>query len=481
MKTWGRGKKIYFFLPGIIACFMVFLMPLADPSFAGSPVSGESTAFLGKLSESLAEISKAVKPSVVNISTTSTVTMKESPFNDPFFRRFFGDQFGGQAPERRFKTAALGSGVIVSSDGYILTNNHVVQDADEIKVIIEAGREFVGRVIGTDPKSDLAVVKIEATGLVAAAFGDSSRLKVGDVVIAIGNPFALSETVTMGIVSAVGRSQMGIAEYEDFIQTDAAINPGNSGGALVNAKGELVGINTAIFSTSGGYMGIGFAIPTAMAKSVMDSIILHGRVIRGWLGVTVQNLTPDIAKHFGLEGKKGSLITDVVKSGPADSAGLRRGDLVVAIKGNPVEDSTGLRNAVSQSAPGTTLQLKIIRGGDEKTLKVKLGELPEPVTEKAKSEHMNALQGIQVQDLTKEIRDELGIPETIEGVIVAAVAANSPSGDVLTRGDVIVEINRKPLKGTKNFMNLAAKLSSDESVLLLVYRNGGYIFLTITP
>jgi serine protease Do len=285
----------------------------------------------------------------------------------------------------------------------------------------------------------------------------------------------------MGIVSAVGRSHVGIAEYEDFIQTDAAINPGNSGGALVDTKGELVGINTAIFSTSGGYMGIGFAIPSGMAKSVMDSIILHGRVIRGWLGVTVQDLTPDLAKHFGLEGKKGSLVTDVVKGGPAEKAGLQRGDLVTAIGGNPVEDSTGLRNAVSQSAPGTVLKLTVIRSGKEKTMEVKLGELPEPVTAKAKSETTNALQGVQVQNLNQAIRDDLGIPETVTGVVVADVATDSPANEIVMEGDVIQEINRKPVKNTKEYVNVVSKLRSDESVLILVYRGGGYIFITIKP
>jgi serine protease Do len=477
-----RAWSLQFAILIIIACIITVSVPFtAGQCFARSPVPEKTTEFLGKLSDSLAEIAKAVKPSVVNISTTSTETRQESPFNDPFFRRFFGDQFGGNAPERQFKSSALGSGVIVTPDGYILTNNHMVENADTIKVILQDGRKFDGRVIGTDPKTDLAVVKIDASGLVAAVIGDSSILKVGDIVIAIGNPFALNETVTMGIVSAVGRSHVGIAEYEDFIQTDAAINPGNSGGALVNTKGELVGINTAIFSTSGGYMGIGFAIPSAMARSVMDSIIRHGRVIRGWLGVTVQDLTPELAKHFDLEGKKGSLVTDVVKGGPADSAGLRRGDLVTEIGGKRVEDSTELRNAVSQSAPGTSLKITVIRGNDEKTLKVKLGELPEQVSEKTKSETTNALQGIQVQDLNAAIRDQLGVPEKTEGVVVAGVDPNSPAAEIVFRGDVIAEINRKAVKNTKDFTKLVSKLGPKESVLLLVYRQGSYIFLTIKP
>jgi len=248
-------------------------------------ISHESINLLTKLSDALAEVAGAARPAVVNISTTSTVTMEDNPmgdmFNDPFFRHFFGDQFGHQGQKRKYKSSALGSGVIVSENGYILTNNHVVKGADEIKVILYDKREFKGRIIGTDPRTDLAVIKINAKGLPTLSLGDSGKLKTGDVVLAVGNPFGLNQTITMGIVSAVGRSNIGLADLEDFIQTDAAINPGNSGGALVNSRGELVGINTAIFSTSGGYMGIGFSVPSSMAKTVMDSIIKHGKVVRG--------------------------------------------------------------------------------------------------------------------------------------------------------------------------------------------------------
>jgi Do/DeqQ family serine protease len=294
-------------------------------------ISFDSVEMLNKLSKALSEVADAVRPAVVNISTTLIETVEENPFgdmfNDPFFRHFFGDQFGEghPGPKRQYKSSALGSGVIVSENGYILTNNHVVKGAQEIKVILFDKREFKGKVVGTDPRTDLAVVKINAKGLPTLSFGDSGKLKTGDVVLAVGNPFGLNQTITMGIVSAVGRSNIGLADFEDFIQTDAAINPGNSGGALVNGSGELVGINTAIFSTSGGYMGIGFAIPSDMAKTVMDSIIKCGKVIRGWLGVSIQNLTPEIAKSLGIKETEGALISGVENDSPAEKAGLQRG------------------------------------------------------------------------------------------------------------------------------------------------------------
>ncbi|HHN66010.1 MAG TPA: DegQ family serine endoprotease [Nitrospirae bacterium] len=441
-----------------------------------------ATDFLSKLSNSLSEVSSRVTPSVVNISTTMTVTAQETPFgelfNDPFFRRFFGTPFG---PEQKYRTTALGSGVIVSKDGYILTNNHVVKNAEKIKVILYDKRQYDARVIGTDPKTDLAVIKIDEKNLPAIKIGNSDRLRVGDVVLAIGNPFGLSHTVTMGIVSAVGRSNIGLADYEDFIQTDAAINPGNSGGALVNAKGELVGINTAIFSKSGGYMGIGFAIPSNMAKAVMESIIKYGKVIRGWLGVTIQNITPEIAKHLGIKANKGALVTDVVKGSPADSAGLKRGDLIVEYNGNPVNNTTELRNMVAQTRPGKIVELKIIRDGREITMTVTIGELPEKLAEAGTPAHENILKGVYVQNLTPQIREELSIPSDVQGVVVTNVDEDSPAYGILRRGDVITEVNRREIKDTKDFENALSGIGGNESVLLLVYRHGGYVYLTIKP
>ena len=465
-----------------IAFAILINLNIPKLSFAKEPtVSSEAMEFLGKLSDSLSEIVQATQQSVVNISTTMTVSSRRTPFGDlfedPFFRRFFGEGFG---PPKQFKSSALGSGVIINDDGYILTNNHVVKGADEIKVKLYDKREFKGQVIGTDSKTDLAVIKIDAKELPAIKIGDSDKLKVGDVVIAIGNPYALSHTITMGIVSAVGRSNVGIADYEDFIQTDAAINPGNSGGALVNTKGELVGINTAIFSTSGGYMGIGFAIPSSMAYTVMESIIQHGKVIRGWLGVTIQDLTPELAEQLNIKETKGSLVSDVVKGSPAEKAGFKRGDVIVDFDNKPVENSTVLKKRVAETPPDTTVQVKIIRDGKEKTLTVTLDVLPETV-EIAKSEYSNAMKGVHIQDLTDEIRDNFNIPHKVKGVIVTAIEEDSPAFGVLRQGDVIQEINRKEIKNTKDYEAIVSILDTKNSVLLLIYRSGGYIYLTIKP
>ncbi len=447
-------------------------------------ISQESIKTLGRLSDALAEVADTVRPAVVNISTTSVETMEENPlggmFNDPFFRHFFGDQFGGGRPEqkRTFKSSALGSGVIVSGNGYILTNNHVVKGAEEIKVILYDKREFKGKVVGTDPRTDLAVVKIDAKDLPTLSFGDSGKLRTGDIVLAIGNPFGLNQTITMGIVSAVGRSNIGLADFEDFIQTDAAINPGNSGGALVNGRGELVGINTAIFSTSGGYMGIGFAIPSDMAKSVMDSIIKYGKVIRGWLGVSIQNLTPELAKPLGIKETEGALIAGVESGSPADKAGLKRGDLVVEMNGKKITDVTNLRNTVAATAPGTRVDFKIIRNGKEQTIAATLGEYREKKIIK-KTEYDNALKGVTIQELTPSLRDKLNLPEDMTGVVVTAVGSDSPAQGLLQANDVIQEVDRKPVRSAQEYEELASKIGSHDTVLLLIYRDGGSAYLTI--
>jgi len=445
-------------------------------------ISQESKTLLGKLSNAIAEVAETARPAVVNISTTSTVVMQANPFgdmfNDPFFRRFFGDQFGQPGQKRQFKSSALGSGVIVSEHGYILTNNHVIKDADEIKVILYDKREFKGKVVGSDPRTDLAVIKIDAKNLPTIPFGASAKLKTGDIVLAIGNPFGLNQTITMGIVSAVGRSNVGIADLEDFIQTDAAINPGNSGGALVNSNGELVGINTAIFSTSGGYMGIGFSIPTDMAKTVMDSIIKHGKVIRGWLGVSIQNLTPELAKSLKITETEGALISGVEKGSPADKAGLKRGDLIIELDAKKVHDSTSLRNMISATAPGTSITLKIIRDGKEQAVVVKLGEYKEKKIVK-KAEYNNVLKGVTVQELTPTLRDKLNLPEDINGVAVTDISSDSPAQDLLQTSDVIQEVNRTPIQSAQEYEQVVFQIGDKEAVLLLIYRGGGSIYLTI--
>jgi len=447
------------------------------------PLSESSTELLDKFSNSLSEVASVAMPSIVSISSTQTVEMKDSGlndlFNDPFFHQFFGDQFRGHEHPKKFQQSSLGSGVIVSADGFILTNNHVVQNADKLVVTLATGDQSDAKVIGTDPKSDLALVKIDKDNLAPLKLGDSDALKAGDIVLAVGIPFGLSHTVTMGVVSAVGRSNVGIAEYEDFIQTDAAINPGNSGGALVNTRGELVGINTAIFSTSGGYMGVGFAIPANMAKTVMQSLIKYGKVIRGWLGVNIQNITPELAKHFGLERHQGALIADIGKDTPASKADLQRGDIIISMNDKEVKDATTLKNMVASTSPGTEIRLGIIRQGEKKEVTVTLGEFPEKETPAAASVAKGVFDGVHVVNLTEPIREQFNIPRDITGVVVAEIEPQSEAAGILKQGDVIRQINRKDVSSVKDLLDITAKLPKDTSLLLLIYRDGVHLFITI--
>ena len=312
---------------------------------------------------------------VVNIFTSKDVKTQRHPFmDDPVFRRFFGDQFDGE-PQR---SASLGSGVIVGAEGFILTNHHVIEAADEIEIALADGRKLPARVVGTDPDTDLAVLKVDGKDLPSITFGQSDNLKVGDVVLAIGNPFGVGQTVTMGIVSALGRSHLGINTFENFIQTDAAINPGNSGGALVDASGNLVGVNSAIYSRSGGSMGIGFAIPVSIARQVFDQIIATGSVTRGWIGVEVQDLTPELAESFKLPNTEGTLIAGVLKNGPADRGGIKPGDILVGVEGKPVTDSSSMLNLVAALQPGKQATLRLLRNGNEVKLKITVGKRPRP-------------------------------------------------------------------------------------------------------
>jgi serine protease Do len=312
-------------------------------------------------------------------------------------------------------------------------------------------------------------------------------LEVGEYVLAVGNPFGLNQTVTMGIVSAVGRANVGIADYEDFIQTDAAINPGNSGGALVNVKGELIGINTAIFTRSGGYMGIGFAVPSKMAKTVLDSLIAKGKVVRGWLGVTIQEVSPELAKQFGLKDTQGALVSDILEGSPAEKAGVRRGDVVIAIEKKPVENAVQLRNLVAGLDVGARIELRVIRDKKEKTFEVTIGEQPKdltrsggPLDEGADTE--GVLAGITAHDLSPELAQRFGLPEDEEGVVVTRVEPGSAAEDAgVQRGDLILEINRRAVRDTKDFSRIASDLGKDESILLLVNRQGQTLFITVTP
>src|SRR5581483_9179244 len=444
-------------------------------------------------------IVKAATPAVVNISTTRVVRSpgggeQMAPFmDDPFFRQFFGDEFFRrfQAPRER-KESSLGSGVIVTSDGYIVTNNHVIAKADEIKVLLNDKREFTGKVVGTDPKTDVAVVKINAKDLPTIPWGDSDKLEVGEFILAIGNPFALNSTVTMGIVSAVGRANVGIADYEDFIQTDAAINPGNSGGALVNSRGELVGINTAIFSRSGGYMGIGFAVPANMARAVMDSLVKTGKVTRGWLGVSIQEVNQDLAKQFGLSETKGALVSEVLPDSPAAAAGVKSGDVIISFDGKPVESPAILRNMVAQTAVGKTAKVEVLRENKRQTISVKIAEQPKDIARAGEEETLGSEQdesgaksvlgGLEVRNLTPDTARQLGLNPGTKGVVVTGLAPDSSAASAgVEPGDVILEINRQPVRSVADLRRISSKLSKKDGALLLINRRGGKLFLAIKP
>src|SRR5437588_7737850 len=371
-------------------------------------------------------VANAVTPAVVNI-TSHVARMRDRGSRDPmdeFFRSPFspfGFPFGpeGPMPPREPRGGGIGSGVIVSPDGYIITNNHVVDGASELTVTLPDKREFKAKIVGADPKTDLAVIKIDASNLPHVRWGDSSKLQVGEYVLAVGNPFGLNSTVTLGIVSALGRGHMGITQYEDFIQTDAAINPGNSGGALVNTSGELIGINTAIISQSGGYQGVGFAVPASMAKPVFDSLVKNGKVVRGFLGIGIQDLNQDLAKSFGLKDTKGALVSNVAEESPADKAGIKQGDVIVGYQGATIEDPASLQRAVTRTPVGTKALVKVMRNGHEHELTATIGEQTE-TTQVASSESggESALAGIEVQNRNQQMARELGLHGPVHGDVI---------------------------------------------------------------
>jgi serine protease Do len=433
--------------------------------------------------EGFAPILKPALPAVVNIASSRVVKMPESPFlNDPFLQRFFG--MPGRPPATEQRQHGLGSGVIVSPDGYILTNNHVVENATEIKVVLPDKREFRGKVVGTDPKTDVAVVKISATGLPTLTLGDSSKVEVGDYALAIGDPFGIGETATMGIVSATGRGNLDIEDYEDFVQTDAAINPGNSGGALINARSELIGINTAILAgESGGNQGIGFAIPINMARYVMEAILKNGKVVRGYLGVAIQEVTPDLAKAFNVPQEKGALIGDVTPGGPAAKAGLQKGDVIEELNGEPIKGPNELKLKIASLAPGSVARLKINRSGQERTVSVTLGELPEKATENAPGSagESSPIRGVQVDDLTPDVARELGLRPDTKGVVVTDVDPGAPAADAgLRRGDAIQEVNRQPVSSVSEFQS-AVRRARKQPLVLSVNRQGSTAYIVIQP
>lgn len=424
-------------------------------------------------------------PAVVNIASTKIVRNNLNPlFSEPVFRQFFGDRL----KEPRMKREQnLGSGVIVSSDGHVLTNYHVVEGASQIRVTINSAQDYTAKVIGSDSMSDIAILKIQAKNLPYMVMGDSSKVCVGDIALAMGNPYGLGQTVTMGIVGAVGRAGLGIEDYENFIQTDAAINPGSSGGALVNAKGELIGINTAIL-TSGtalggevGNRGVGFAVPVDMARLVLDQVLRNGKVARGFMGAVIQNLSPELAKMFARPNVQGALLSDIVAKGPSAQAGLQRGDIVVALNGEPVTSGSQFRIRVGMTPPGTTVMLKVLRAGNQMEVPVKLAELPRKKDEPTPLSlpPAPALKGITVEPVTPQLMKDLNFPSETSGVIVSDVQVGTYAADAgLHPGDLIQEINRKPVHSLKDYQTLAAE-AKDKAVLLLVNRGGTTLFVAV--
>jgi len=439
-----------------------------------------------------APVVEKVAPSVVTVFTTQTVSrsMAPFPFSDDALRQFFG----GQLPQRQGKQTlqGLGSGVIVSSDGYILTANHVVSGAEEIMVGLGTElRKYKAKKVGTDPGTDVALLKIEEKNLPGITFADSEKARAGDIVLAVGNPFGLRQTVTMGIISAVGRGGMGIVDYENFIQTDAAINMGNSGGALVDIKGELLGINTAIFSRSGGNQGVGFAIPANLARDVMQSLRDKGRVVRGYIGASVQTLTPELAEAMKLKGQPtGALVGEVTPKTPSEKAGMKTGDVITVVNGKKISDSRELRLMIGSMPPGSKAQIQVNREGQTRMFDFQLTEMPAGVTEEGgpegspeestQPEKTTVFGGVAIADITDDVRSVLNLPKDIHGAVIAEIGADSPAGKTgLREGDVIQEVNKQPVKNAKDLVAASKKLRPNEKILIRVYSQGrgGYVAL----
>jgi Do/DeqQ family serine protease len=467
----------------------------AEPSASGPATPAAQAAAAPAIShavaagrDSYADIVDAVSPAVVTVHAEGRARLSPTQFQLPD-DDFFGQFFGNRAPQlRRPRQQALGSGVVVTGDGYILTNNHVVEGADEVTVDFTDGRSLTAKVVGTDKPSDLALLKVNGTSFRTLTVGNSDSVHVGDVVLAVGNPLNIGQTVTMGIISAKGRSTgVGDGSYEDFLQTDAPINHGNSGGALVNTRGELIGINSQIISNSDGNIGIGFAIPSNMARRVMDDLRTNGKVTRAQLGVSVQNVSADMAASLGLKQPGGVIVSGITPGGAADRAGLKRGDVIRSLNGQPVRDMNTLRNRIAEAAPNASADLLIVRDGAERHVTAKLDELSarsarggQPDRETGDDSDKTAL-GVSVAPVTPEIASRLGIPAATKGLVVQDVDPDGRAMDAGIRsGDVIQEVNRRQVASVTD-LRAALRQSSDRPALLLINRQGADIFVTVKP
>lgn len=466
-----------------LAALQLFLMTTT----AALAQDEADVALLDRTSKAFTSVVKKAGPAVVHVGVEKTATSSAMPqfpfdlFNDPFFERFFGPQFRhpdmpqGRGKPRSFRQQAAGSGFIISSDGYILTNNHVVDGAETITVRLADEREFKAKVVGADPQTDVAMIKIEGSRLPVLPLGDSDALEVGEWVIAIGSPFQLNQTVTVGVVSAKGRNRMGITDYENFIQTDAAINPGNSGGPLLNIRGEAVGMNTAIFSRSGGYMGIGFSIPINMAKNIEKQLRTTGKVTRGWLGVVIQDVSEELAKQFGSKDKRGALISEVSTDSPAQRSGLLQGDILIAIDGRTITNVADLRNRIAETPPNTVVALRILRNGQEKDMKVTIGEQPKDLGVQVGAGGGTSLDsmGLSLQDLTDALANQFGY-EKNQGVLIVNVEPGSIAAQArLAGGQLIEEVNRTRVRNVKELEQVLARTPGAKQTLLRV-RAGGH-------
>ncbi len=476
---WNKNRTV-----PVIALWFVLFSCIFAPAIANSQESGIES--LKQTGQAFRSVAKKVSPAVVFIEVEKELSVSNSagfstPFNDEFFQRFFGappQQQRPNSPPQKRKEVGQGSGFLITPDGYILTNNHVVGDATTVRVKMQDGKEYLAEIVGTDPGSDLAVIKIDANDLPFLTLGDSEKLEVGDWVLAIGNPFGLSHSLTAGIVSAKGRSGIGLSDYEDFIQTDAAINPGNSGGPLVNLDGEVVGINTAIFSRSGGYMGIGFAIPVNMARKIKSQLIEHGEVRRGRLGVYIQDITNDLAESFDLDSVAGVLISQVIEGSPADQAGLKQGDVILQIDGEKANKVASFRNRIALTSPGTIVNLKVHRNGVIEEIKVIIGKSDEDESEGPDGTSKLPKIGLNLQELTPELADRLGY-EGETGVLVSAVEGGSLADRAgIKRGSLILEINRKPVSTVADARKLL-KAKKGESLLLLIKQGESLRYLAL--
>ena len=467
-------KKLY--ITGLTILFLVagFTLSMAQTSMDQPTVP-----------KSFSQLAKDANESVVNISTVKIIKGREGPdprfFGGPsdqndLFRDFFDQFFKDQVP-RDYRQKSLGSGTIIDKDGFILTNNHVVEKTDEIKVTLANEKEFDAKIIGRDPKTDLALIRIETDEpLKPLPLGDSDKLEVGDWVVAIGNPFGLTHTVTAGIVSAKYR-KLGAGSYENFIQTDASINPGNSGGPLLNTAGEVVGINSAIFSRSGGSIGIGFAIPINMAKELLPQL-KKGKVVRGWLGVMIQKITPELRQKFSLKDEKGALVADVTSDGPAERAGIKRGDVIISFDGKEIEEMSELPFVVASTPVNKTVTVVVIRGGGKESLTVKIAKMEEEKGPAAVIEEKSDL-GITLKELTPELSQQLGLIEK-SGLVVVQVESNSPAEEAgIRQGDIIMEMDQKPVKNIDEYSKQILQYKKGDTILFLIKRGGSALYLTL--